>query len=79
MSKRNDCCSFKPPSVGWFVSDRDLEHILVPRGRQQLKQNLKHVALAWGLGGGQKPEGPQGEDLQAPKGPRDCQQGLKRN
>lgn len=64
---------------GLLLSSRDLEHILVPGGSQQLKQNLKRVALAWGLGSGQKLEGLQGEDLQAPKSPRGCQQGLKRN
>lgn len=50
-----------------LLSDRDLEQILSPVGRELLKQNLKCVALVWELGSGLNPEKPQGEHLQGHK------------
>lgn len=46
LSKTNVCWSFKPPHVGWFVTQQC-------RARTVLycwKRNLEHVALALGLG-----------------------------
>lgn len=52
---------------GLLLNARDLDQIWAPGGRELLKQNLKCVALVWGLRSRQNLEEPRAEDLQGLK------------